>query len=335
MRTLGFEPMSILGGGGGPPPPPPSYRSFLKPPFRVTVRDSGPKRKKGWIPVNSGSWRYLSWFESGKRNKSPQMQVIYILRVRHWSGATSSPARKTCWPHRQVLRIGRHRFWSPWAMAVVEATAVSVCHPCAGAYAFQHPYEKTQPHSPLLLAATALVGRQYPWHLARIESHHGKNLTIPALSTRSPGRRGLLGDGAMQLRVEVGSGQVDHWPTLELIGAADASLVGVDASGRLQLPTCSPGVIHHSTGCGVHLLSIFTQAAVRPRDNFRITTARAGRTIIRAELMHRRPNDWPRLFQGALTFGFISIMEWPGFSRRSRSSIIRKRNSIMKRSISK
>ena len=60
MRTLGFEPMSILGGGGGPPPPP-SYRSLLKPPFRVTVRDSGPKRKKGWIPVNSGSWRYLSW----------------------------------------------------------------------------------------------------------------------------------------------------------------------------------------------------------------------------------------------------------------------------------
>ena len=44
---------------GGPPPP--SYRSLLKPPFRVSVPGSGPKRKKGWIPLNSGSWRYLSW----------------------------------------------------------------------------------------------------------------------------------------------------------------------------------------------------------------------------------------------------------------------------------
>ena len=68
MRTLGFEPMSILGGEGGGPPPP-SYRSLLKPPFRVTVRDSGPKRKKGWIPVNSGSWRYLSWLKNRKQSR--------------------------------------------------------------------------------------------------------------------------------------------------------------------------------------------------------------------------------------------------------------------------
>ena len=83
---------------------------FLNPPLGSLTGTLAPKRKKGWIPENSGSWRYLSWFlNAAHRFQTQKISLVFISDIEQPKGpsgkwtASLFKAERTIWRSEKVF----------------------------------------------------------------------------------------------------------------------------------------------------------------------------------------------------------------------------------------